>query len=59
MEDSKRALEESQGMILNGRSIRCEPARVNRTLCLISSHSAFDESVSRLGMTTDLTDSST
>ncbi|KAG1494528.1 hypothetical protein G6F54_007817 [Rhizopus delemar] len=28
VEDSKRALEESQGMILNGRSIRCEPARI-------------------------------
>ncbi|KAG0737571.1 hypothetical protein G6F60_005819 [Rhizopus arrhizus] len=28
VEDSKRALEESQGMTLNGRSIRCEPARI-------------------------------
>lgn len=30
--DAKKALKEAQGTTLNGRTIRCEPARVNRTL---------------------------
>ncbi|KAM3162609.1 RIM4-like protein [Lachancea thermotolerans] len=30
--DAKKALKEAQGSSLNGRTIRCEPARVNRTL---------------------------
>ncbi|SCU84806.1 LAFA_0D12112g1_1 [Lachancea sp. 'fantastica'] len=32
--DAKKALNSAQGSILNGRTIRCEPARVNRTLFL-------------------------
>lgn len=31
-QDAKRAMKEAQGSTLNGRTIRCEPARVNRTL---------------------------
>lgn len=30
--DAKKALKKAQGSILNGRTLRCEPARVNRTL---------------------------
>ncbi|RCH89279.1 hypothetical protein CU097_006528 [Rhizopus azygosporus] len=41
--ESKKALKECQGIVLHGRHIRCEPARVNRTLCLISLHLQFDE----------------
>ncbi|KAI8391821.1 uncharacterized protein BYT42DRAFT_611005 [Radiomyces spectabilis] len=33
--DAKVALKEAPGTILDGRSVRCEPARVNRTLCLL------------------------
>ncbi|SCU93486.1 LADA_0G03356g1_1 [Lachancea dasiensis] len=32
--DAKSALNQAQGGLLNGRTIRCEPARVNRTLFL-------------------------
>ncbi|KAF7731596.1 hypothetical protein EC973_009360 [Apophysomyces ossiformis] len=34
MSDAKKALREAPGTVLDGRNIRCEPARVNRTLCL-------------------------
>ncbi|KAG0177758.1 hypothetical protein DFQ29_004460 [Apophysomyces sp. BC1021] len=34
MSDAKNALREAPGTMLDGRNIRCEPARVNRTLCL-------------------------
>lgn len=47
VEDSQKALQESQGMLLNGRNIRCETARVNRTLCLVSDIFPFDESYLR------------
>ncbi|CEI94923.1 hypothetical protein RMCBS344292_09125 [Rhizopus microsporus] len=43
VQESKKALKECQGIVLHGRHIRCEPARVNRTLCLISLHLQFDE----------------
>ncbi|SCU87856.1 LAMI_0D07756g1_1 [Lachancea mirantina] len=32
--DARSALQQAQGSLLNGRTIRCEPARVNRTLFL-------------------------
>ncbi|KAI9311803.1 hypothetical protein BX666DRAFT_896184 [Dichotomocladium elegans] len=32
--DAKKALKEAPGTVLDGRSIRCEPARVNRTICI-------------------------
>ncbi|KAI8879830.1 hypothetical protein K501DRAFT_276191 [Backusella circina FSU 941] len=34
--DAQRALKEAQGDVLNERHLRCEPARVNRTLFLIN-----------------------
>ncbi|KAI8374909.1 hypothetical protein BD560DRAFT_87641 [Blakeslea trispora] len=40
-EDSKRAIKEAPGTILHGRSIRCEPARVNRSICLVSFSQPF------------------
>lgn len=36
--DAKRALKEAQHTILNGRTIRCEPAKVNRTLYIATSN---------------------
>ncbi|CAO3661380.1 unnamed protein product [Umbelopsis ramanniana] len=33
-EDAEKALKEASGTVLNGRYIRCEPARVNRTIYL-------------------------
>ncbi|KAI8581112.1 hypothetical protein K450DRAFT_198156 [Umbelopsis ramanniana AG] len=33
-EDAQKALKEASGTLLNGRYIRCEPARVNRTIYL-------------------------
>ncbi|KAI8976804.1 hypothetical protein BDB01DRAFT_877297 [Pilobolus umbonatus] len=43
VEDSKNALRYAPGTLLNGRIIRCEPARVNRTICITSIHRAYDE----------------
>ncbi|AOA61631.1 Putative RNA-binding protein regulating sporulation genes [Komagataella phaffii CBS 7435] len=37
-DNAKRALKEGQHSILDGRSIRCEPARVNRTLYILTSN---------------------
>ncbi|KAH8550260.1 hypothetical protein BGW37DRAFT_540014 [Umbelopsis sp. PMI_123] len=34
IEDAQTALKEASGTVLNGRYIRCEPARVNRTIYL-------------------------
>lgn len=34
LEDAQKALEEAAGTMLDGRYIRCEPARVNRTIYL-------------------------
>ncbi|KAI8365647.1 hypothetical protein EDC96DRAFT_187803 [Choanephora cucurbitarum] len=41
VEDSKTAIKEAPGTILHGRSIRCEPARVNRSICLVSFSQPF------------------
>ncbi|KAG2211950.1 hypothetical protein INT47_004637, partial [Mucor saturninus] len=41
-DDCKTALKEAPGTIINGRSIRCEPARVNRSICLISFNQPFN-----------------
>ncbi|RCI04500.1 hypothetical protein CU098_003021, partial [Rhizopus stolonifer] len=41
VQDSKKAIKEAPGTILNGRSIRCEPARVNRSICLVSFNQPF------------------
>ncbi len=41
---AKIALREAQHAVLNGRTIRCEPARVNRTL-FISNRYAVTEKV--------------
>ncbi|ODV61624.1 Rim4p ASCRUDRAFT_75616 [Ascoidea rubescens DSM 1968] len=40
-EDAKKALREAQHSMLDGRSIRCEPAKVNRTL-YIATNSGYD-----------------
>ncbi|KAI8140524.1 hypothetical protein BJV82DRAFT_659154 [Fennellomyces sp. T-0311] len=34
VQDAKMALQKAPGTLLDGRNIRCEPARVNRTLCI-------------------------
>ncbi|KAI8991272.1 hypothetical protein BDF20DRAFT_997187 [Mycotypha africana] len=41
--DSRVALKEAPGTILNGRSVRCEPARVNRSICLVSLSQPFNK----------------
>lgn len=43
--DSKKALQEAPGTFINDRSIRCEPARVNRSICLISFNQPFNKKV--------------
>lgn len=48
VEDAKRALQEAPGTVLDGRSIRCEPARVNRTICLAAYEAPLHEDVSIL-----------
>ncbi|KAI7907186.1 uncharacterized protein BX663DRAFT_131085 [Cokeromyces recurvatus] len=56
----KLALKEAPGTILNGRSIRCEPARVNRSICLISLNQPFhkkhiQDTLSTFGEIEDIT----
>lgn len=44
--DARRALNEGQHSVLNGRTIRCEPAKVNRTLYISTCHNyevSFDD----------------
>ncbi|KAG7767738.1 hypothetical protein KL929_002861 [Ogataea haglerorum] len=43
-EDAKRAIVEGQHSLLNGRTIRCEKARVNRTLYIETTNKALPES---------------
>ncbi|KAH3668922.1 hypothetical protein OGAPHI_002677 [Ogataea philodendri] len=43
-EDAKRAIAEGQHSLLNGRTIRCEKARVNRTLYVETTNKALVES---------------
>ncbi|KAI9469813.1 MAG: hypothetical protein EXX96DRAFT_587522 [Benjaminiella poitrasii] len=56
----KIALKEAPGTMLNGRSIRCEPARVNRSICLVSLNQPFhkkhiQDTLSTFGEIEDIT----
>ncbi|EPB81856.1 hypothetical protein HMPREF1544_11405 [Mucor circinelloides 1006PhL] len=43
VQDGKQALKEAPKTSINGRRIRCEPARVNRSICLVSLNQPFNK----------------
>ncbi|KAL9544976.1 hypothetical protein MBANPS3_007354 [Mucor bainieri] len=43
VDDCKQALKEASKTSINGRRIRCEPARVNRSICLVSLNQPFNK----------------
>ncbi|CAO3649650.1 unnamed protein product [Mucor fragilis] len=43
VDDCKQALKEAPKTSINGRRIRCEPARVNRSICLVSLNQPFNK----------------